>query len=152
MLNGLSCVLWHRLTDGQEIFCAGMWSWDNEMIRWRDEGGCQDQQVISINIHSFSTLKSFRAFYEVCIDVCSLYFSKCKFIVLRFSACFYMSLLDYCAILNCYLISGSPHVASVNNPCWVLLLVIPLCPSPSPAPEPWHSGGLGHPLVPPEHH
>lgn len=68
------------------------------------------------------------------------------------SRCVTQSLLDYCAILNCYLISGSPRVASVNNPCWVLLLVIPPCPSPSPAPDHWHSGGLGHPLGPPEHH
>lgn len=56
----------------------------SEMIRWHDEGGCQDQQLTSFNIHSFSTLKSLQVFYEICIDVCPLFFSKWKFIFLRF--------------------------------------------------------------------
>lgn len=65
----------------------------SEMIRWRDEGGCQDQQLTSFNIHSFSILKSFQIFYEICIDVCSLFFSKWNFIFLKFSACFYIMCL-----------------------------------------------------------
>lgn len=165
----------------------------SETFRLRDEGGCQNQQLTSFNIHSFSTLKSFQVFYEVwCLFLIlfkmKVYFLEIFSMFLHYvfildpkvnwntssiyltlwsfslsltlqndpstdaaqSRCVTQSLLDYCAILNCYLISGSPRVASVNNPCWVLLLVIPPCPSPSPAPDPWHSGGL--PLGPPEHH
>lgn len=169
----------------------------SETIRWRDEGGCQDQPLTSFNIHLFSTLKSFQVFYEVCwclfliLFKIKVYFLEIFRISLQYvfildpkvnwntsfihltlwwsfslrltlqndpstdvaqSRCVTQSLMDYGVILNCYLISGSPRVASGNNPCWVLLLVIPPCPSASPAPDPWHSGGLGHPLGPPEHH